>query len=305
MDTPVLTSTTLGASSPDSLPNPWLMKPDSLPLPIPPLNPTTPSFILTPLLILTSNLRLSQMTPSPHPDLNLRPPLTPELFRRLKPQFHQKVEHIPAVGGEVALEELEGTVEDEEQENQIPENTEDLPMPSLRSPTPALTPMMQLVNRVSALCADWSAILPNIAHSICVIDASKFSLDICLATALTNKGLAVLRSEGLIWAQTLCWMVAVMTMNETTTTSPTTISAENVEMLTDEYNRDAQLLFMGADLKKVRLLSVEEWQAMGWQLTSDVPSMPCLGTVDEIPDVDDRPDMSYDYDTELYGDGES
>ncbi|ESK83506.1 hypothetical protein Moror_4869 [Moniliophthora roreri MCA 2997] len=188
---------------------------------------------------------------------------------------------------------------------QLEKSAEDLPMPSLRSPTPALTPMMQLVDRVSALCADWSAISPNIAHSICVIDASKFSLDICLATALTNKGLAVLRSEGLIQAQTLCWMVAVMTMNETTTTSPTPILAENVEMLTDEYNQDAQLLFVGADLKKVRLLSVEEWQAMGWQPTSDVPSMPRLGTVDEIPDVDDRPDMSYDYDTELYGDGES
>ncbi|ESK90659.1 hypothetical protein Moror_4180 [Moniliophthora roreri MCA 2997] len=182
-------------------------------------------------------------------------------------------------------------------------------MPSLRNPTLAPTPMMQLVDHVSALCADWSAISPDIAHSTCVIDASKLSLDIHLdihlATALTNEGLATLCAEGLIRAQTLCQMVAVMTMNETMTTNPTTISAENVDMLAAEYDRDAQLLFVGTDPKKVRLLSVEEWQAIGWQLTFDVPSTPRLGTVNEMPDIDDRPDTSYDYDTELYGDGES
>ncbi|ESK90660.1 hypothetical protein Moror_4181 [Moniliophthora roreri MCA 2997] len=117
MDTPVQTSTTLGASSPNSLPNPWLMKPDSPPLPIPPPNPTTPSFILTPLPIPTSSLRSSQSTPLPRPDPNLRPPLTSEIFRHLKPQFHRKVEHIPTVGGEVALEESEDVAEDEGQEN--------------------------------------------------------------------------------------------------------------------------------------------------------------------------------------------
>ncbi|ESK89877.1 hypothetical protein Moror_862 [Moniliophthora roreri MCA 2997] len=304
-DTPILTSTTLGASSPGSLLNPWSMKPDSPPLPIPPPNPTTPSFILTPLPIPTSSLRSSQLTPSSHPDPNLRPPLTPELFRHLKPQFHWEVEHIPAVGREVTLKESEDAARDEEWKNRTPENVNDPPMLSLRSPTPAPTPMMQLVDRVSALCADWSAILPDIAHSTCVVDASKLNLDIRLVTALTNKGLAALCAEGLIWAQTLCRMVAVMTMNETTTTNPTTISAENVNMLTAKYNRDTQLLFVGTDPKKVRLLSVEERQAMGWQPTFDVPSTPCLGTVNEMPDIDDRPDTSYDYDTELYRDGES
>ncbi|ESK82459.1 hypothetical protein Moror_8557 [Moniliophthora roreri MCA 2997] len=177
-------------------------------------------------------------------------------------------------------------------------------MPSLRNLTPAPTPMMQLVDHVSALCVDWSTISPDIAHSTCVIDASKLSLNIRLATALTNEGLAVLCAEGLIRAQTLCRMVAVMTMNETTIMNPTTISAENVDMLAAEYDRDAQLLFVGTDPKKVRMLSVEEWQAMGWQPTFDVPSTPRLGVVNEMPDIDDRPDTSYDYDTELYGDGE-
>ncbi|ESK82767.1 hypothetical protein Moror_5641 [Moniliophthora roreri MCA 2997] len=295
---------TLGASSLNSPPNPWLTKPDSPPLPIPPPNPTTPSFILTPLPIPTSSLRSSQSTPSPHPNPNLWPPLTPEIFRHLKPQFHWKVEHIPTVGGEVTLKESEDVVEDREQENKIPVNNNDPPMPSLRNPTLAPTLMMQLIDCISALCVDWNTILPDIAHSTCVIDASRLNLDIHLATALTNEGLAALRVEGLLRAQTLCWMVAVMTMNEITMTNPMTILVENVDTLVAEYDRDAQLLFVGEDPKKVRLLLVEEQQAMGWQPTFDVPSTPCLGVVGEMPDIDDRLDTSYDYDTELYGDGE-
>uniref|UniRef100_A0A0W0G4M2 Reverse transcriptase-rnase h-integrase n=1 Tax=Moniliophthora roreri TaxID=221103 RepID=A0A0W0G4M2_MONRR len=290
---PVPTSMTLGVSSPDSLPNPWSTKHNSPPLPIPPPNLTTPSFILTPLPILTSSLRSSQSTLPDHPNLDLRPPLTPKVFRRLKPQFHWKVEHIPVVGGEVIPRESEDVVEDEEQENQIPENNDDPPMPSLRNLTLAPTPMMQLVDHISALCADWNAISPDIAHSTCATNASKLNLDIHLATALSNEGLATLRTKGLIQAQTLCRMIAVMTM------SPTKISEENAEALTEAYDRDAQLLFVGADPQKARLLSVEEQEAMGWQLTFDVLATPRLGMVDEMPD------MSYDYDTELYGDGES
>ncbi|ESK81119.1 hypothetical protein Moror_6025 [Moniliophthora roreri MCA 2997] len=165
--------------------------------------------------------------------------------------------------------------------------------------------MMQLVDRVSALCVDWSAISPEIARSTCVVDASRLNLDIRLATALTNEGLAALRVDSLIRAQTLCQTVAVMTMNGGTMTSPTKTLAENAEMLVAEYDRDAQLLFVGSDPQKVRMLSVEEQQAMGWQPNSDVPSTPHLGTMDTMPDIDDRPDTSYDYDMELYGDGES
>uniref|UniRef100_A0A0W0F0G8 Putative reverse transcriptase-rnase h-integrase n=1 Tax=Moniliophthora roreri TaxID=221103 RepID=A0A0W0F0G8_MONRR len=232
--------------------------------------------------------------PDPTPNPNVKPRV-----KCLKPQFHWKVEHIPAVGGEVALKESEDVAEDEERENQIPESDDGPLMPSLRNPTLAPTPMMQLVDHVSALCADWSTISPDIAHSTCAVDASKLNLDIHLVTALTNEGLAVLRTEGLIRAQTLCRMVTVVMMNETMMTSPTTISAENVEMLTAEYDRDAQLLFVGEDPKKVRLLSVEERQAMGWQPNFDIPSTPRLETVDEMPD------MSYDYDMELYRDSES
>ncbi|ESK82074.1 hypothetical protein Moror_13405 [Moniliophthora roreri MCA 2997] len=303
--TPVLTSTTTGASSLGSPLNLQPAKPDSPPIPIPSLNPTAPSFILTPLLIPTSNLRSSRLTPSPPLSPDLQPPPTPEIFRRLKPQFHQRVEHIPAVGGEVVLVESEDTVEDEERENQIPESVGDPPIPSLRNPSLAPTPMMQLVDHVSALCADWSTISPDTARSTCVADASKLSLDIHLVTALTNEGLAVLRTEGLLQAQTLCRMVAVMMMNGGTMTSPTRTSVENVEMLMEEYDRDAQLLFVGTDLKKVRMLSVEEQQAIGWQPSSDVPATPQMGIVDDMPDMDDRPDTSYNYDAELYGDGES
>uniref|UniRef100_A0A0W0FWX0 Reverse transcriptase-rnase h-integrase n=1 Tax=Moniliophthora roreri TaxID=221103 RepID=A0A0W0FWX0_MONRR len=201
-DTPVLTSTTLGASSPDSLPNPRTTKPDPSALPIPPPNLMTPSFILTPLPIPTSNLRSSRSTPPPPLSLNYLPPPTPEIFRCLKPQFHQKVEYIPTVGGEVAIV-----------------GSEDA-----------------LVDHVSALCADWSAISPDIARSTCVADASRLSLDIHLATALTNEGLAALRADGLIRAQTLCRMVTIMMMNGGTMTSPMTTSAENVEMLMEEYD---------------------------------------------------------------------
>ncbi|ESK89164.1 hypothetical protein Moror_5234 [Moniliophthora roreri MCA 2997] len=296
---------TLAASSLGSHPNPKPTNPNPPPLPVPPPSFPTPSFILTPLPIPTSSLRSSQSTPSPTPNPNLQRPSTPEIFRHLKPQFHLNVEHIPAVGGEVVPKESEGADEDDEQENRTPENVDDLPKVSLRSPTPALTPMMQLVDCVSALCADWSAISPEIARSTCVVDASRPNLDIRLATALTNEGLAALRVDGLIRAQTLCQMVAVMTMNGGTMTSPTTTSEESVETLMEEYDQDAQLLFVGADPKKVRMLSVEERLAMGWQPSSDVPATPQLGAVEEMPDIDDRPDTSYDYDTELYGDGES
>ncbi|ESK82015.1 hypothetical protein Moror_8413 [Moniliophthora roreri MCA 2997] len=50
--------------------------------------------------------------PDPTPDPDVKPKI-----ERLKPQFHQKVKHIPVVGGEVAPEELEVEVEVEEQEN--------------------------------------------------------------------------------------------------------------------------------------------------------------------------------------------
>uniref|UniRef100_A0A0W0G394 Reverse transcriptase domain-containing protein n=1 Tax=Moniliophthora roreri TaxID=221103 RepID=A0A0W0G394_MONRR len=268
MDTLVPTSTISGVSSPDSCPNLSPAAADSLALPIPPPNPTTPSFILTPLPIPTSSLRSSLSTPPPHYSPELRPPLTPEIFRHLRPQFLPKVEHIPVVGGEGMLEERKD--EDTEQENRIPENDDAPPTLKLRSPTPLPTPMTQLVARVSALCADWNAISPDIAHSTCAVDASKLSLDIHLATAPTNEGLAALHVEGLI--------------------------RENVEELMQEYDRDAQLLFVGADLRKTRLLSVEERLAMGWQPPSEFPPMPRLGTVDDMPDT------SYDYNTELYGD---
>uniref|UniRef100_A0A0W0G7A7 Putative reverse transcriptase-rnase h-integrase n=1 Tax=Moniliophthora roreri TaxID=221103 RepID=A0A0W0G7A7_MONRR len=227
-----------------------------------------------------------------HLHLSMPPPTDPREIH-LRPQFLQKVEHIPVVGGEVALEEFEDRAEDDEQENQTPERGNNLPRLSLRSPTPVLTPMMQLVNHISALCVDWNAISPNIAHSTCVIDASKLNLDIHLATVLNNEGLAVLCTEGLIQVQTLCQMITVMTM------SPMTISEENIEEMVQEYDRDAQLLFIGADSRKVRLLSVDEWMAAGWQPTVNLPDTPRMGTVDKMPD------MSYDYDAELYGDGES
>uniref|UniRef100_A0A0W0FPF5 Uncharacterized protein n=1 Tax=Moniliophthora roreri TaxID=221103 RepID=A0A0W0FPF5_MONRR len=195
-DTPVLTSTTLVASSPGSHLNPESTNQSPPLLPVPPPNFPTPSFILTPLPIPTSSLRLSQSTPSPVLNPNPQWPTTLEVFKCLRPQFHLNVEHIPTVGGEA-----------------VPEGANDLPTASLRSLTPAPTLMMQLVDHVSALCADWSAISPEIARSTCVVDASRLNLDIRLATALTNEGLAALRVDSLIRAQTLCQTVAVMTMN--------------------------------------------------------------------------------------------
>uniref|UniRef100_A0A0W0FED6 Reverse transcriptase-rnase h-integrase n=1 Tax=Moniliophthora roreri TaxID=221103 RepID=A0A0W0FED6_MONRR len=217
--------------------------------------------------------------PDPTPDPDIKPKIksidsTSSLQSRAPTT---KVEHIPAVGGEVAPEEYEGEDEDDEQENQIPENNNAQPTLRSRNPTPAPTPMTQLVDCVSALCADWNAISPDIART----------------TALTNKGLTALCIEGLIRAQTLCQMIAIMMM------SLTTISEENVETLEQEYDRDAQLLFVGADPQKAQLLLVEEWLAMGWQPPLDFPPTPRLGMVDDMLDT------SYDYNMELYGDGES
>uniref|UniRef100_A0A0W0FHI8 Reverse transcriptase-rnase h-integrase n=1 Tax=Moniliophthora roreri TaxID=221103 RepID=A0A0W0FHI8_MONRR len=286
MATDTLTPTSMipEASSPDSPPNPGLSQTNSRP-----------------------ELLLLPVRP-PNPSL---PPPTPQVFRHLKPQFHHEVDVIPAVGGADPSEEDK----DEDRENQTPSNDEDLPTLSLRSPTLLPTPMTQLVDRISALCADWYAILPGIAHSTCVADASQLSLDIHLHTALTNKGLAELHIKGLVQVQTLCQMIAVMTMNLTR------ISEENAERSIYDSGGDADFLFVGTDLWKVQRFdvgsSVYERMAVGWQPTGDgltipvplstnetqdvtreVPSTPMLRSIDEMPDT------LYNYDTELYRDGE-
>ncbi|ESK82828.1 hypothetical protein Moror_12260 [Moniliophthora roreri MCA 2997] len=237
-----------------------------------------------------SNLRSNQPITIPPLNPALCPLLTPKVFRRLKPQFHCRVEHIPVVGGEVVAEVPEDVGGDKEWENQIPSNTDNPLTFNLRSPTPVLIQMMQLIDHISALCADWSAISPEIARSTCVADASKFSLDIHLATVPTNKGLTVLHTEGLIRAQTLCQMIGVMMTN------PMRILEENVEESTD---REINFLFVGADPWKVRLLSIEEQVAQGWQLMGGVPLTLLIRTVEEMLDT------SEDYNTELHGDGES
>uniref|UniRef100_A0A0W0G5J8 Uncharacterized protein n=1 Tax=Moniliophthora roreri TaxID=221103 RepID=A0A0W0G5J8_MONRR len=157
--------------------------------------------------------------------------------------------------------------------------------------------MTLLVNHVSALCADWNAISPEIAHSTCVGDASQLSLDIHLHTALTNEGLAELCTEGLVQVQTLCQMITIMMMNLMT------ILEENAEESIHNSRGNVDFLFIRADLWKVQryreLPSVSERVAIGWQLTLDVLATPVLQSIDEMPDT------LYDYDTELYGDGES
>ncbi|ESK81363.1 hypothetical protein Moror_3736 [Moniliophthora roreri MCA 2997] len=157
--------------------------------------------------------------------------------------------------------------------------------------------MTLLIDCISALCADWNTILPEIAHSTCVTNASQLSLGICLDTALTNEGLTALRVEGLVRVQTLCQMIAIMMMNLMT------ISEENAEESIHSSGGDADFLFIGADPQKVGrfegLLSVDKQVAMGWQPMQDIPATPMLR------DVKDMPDTSIDYDTELYRDGES
>ncbi|ESK96395.1 hypothetical protein Moror_7045 [Moniliophthora roreri MCA 2997] len=238
---------TPGVSSPNSPPNPELSRNDSpLPLMRPP-NPqlTTPSFILTPLLIPMSNLRLSPPITLPPENPHLQTPLTPAVFRCLRPQFHPKVKIMPTVSREVPSEAYKDKDKDKDKENRTPSNDDAPPTMSLRPPTPVPTPMTQLVDHVSALCVDWNAISPAIAHSTCVADASKLSLSILLETALTNEGLATLHVEGLVRVQTLCRIITIMTMNLTTTTE------ENTEESVEGNDRDMDFLFVGADLRKV------------------------------------------------------
>ncbi|ESK83215.1 hypothetical protein Moror_3285 [Moniliophthora roreri MCA 2997] len=157
--------------------------------------------------------------------------------------------------------------------------------------------MTLLVDCISALCADWNAILPKIAHSTYVGDASQLNLDICLGTALTNEGLTILCTEGLIQGQTLCQMITIMMMNLMK------ISEENAEESIYNSGGDANFLFVGADPQKVQRFveppSVSKRVATSWQPTLDVPATPVLRSVNEMPDT------SYDYDMELYRDGES
>uniref|UniRef100_A0A0W0F6W6 Uncharacterized protein n=1 Tax=Moniliophthora roreri TaxID=221103 RepID=A0A0W0F6W6_MONRR len=155
--------------------------------------------------------------------------------------FHPEVKVVPTVGGKAPSEEYE--VEDKDRENQTPPNDDNPLTMSLRSPTLLPTPMTLLIDHVSALCVDWNAISPEIAHK------------------------------------------------------------ENAEESIHNSSGDADFLFIGADPRKVGrfegLLLVDERVATGWQPTQDVPATPMLR------DVDDMPDTSYNYDTELYRDGES
>ncbi|ESK82306.1 hypothetical protein Moror_5421 [Moniliophthora roreri MCA 2997] len=157
--------------------------------------------------------------------------------------------------------------------------------------------MTQLTNHVSALCADWSAISPRIARSTCAGDASQLNLDIHLHTALTNKSLAELCVEGLVRVQTLCQMITVMMMNLTR------ISEENAEESIHNSGGNADFLFVGADPQKVQRfdvgLLVYLQMATGWQLTESILSTLAMWSLDDMLDT------SYDYDMELYGDGES
>ncbi|ESK81227.1 hypothetical protein Moror_14434 [Moniliophthora roreri MCA 2997] len=281
-------------SSPDSHPNPNLSQIDLHlelpPLPICPPNPplATPSFILTPLPIPMSNLRSSQPITPPPETLNLQPPLTPEVFRRLKPRFHHEADIIPVVG----RADLSNEDKDEDRENQTPLKQ--------RRPTDA-----ELEVSNSAPDPHDSAHRPR----LCPV------LGIHLRTALTNEGLAKLHVEGLVQVQTLCWMIAVMTMNLTK------ISEENAERSIHDSGGDADFLFVGTDPRKVQRFdvgsSVYGRMAEGWQPTGDRSNIPApqnanetSETVGEMPStpilwsIDEMPDMLYDYDTELYGDGE-
>uniref|UniRef100_A0A0W0FB76 Reverse transcriptase-rnase h-integrase n=1 Tax=Moniliophthora roreri TaxID=221103 RepID=A0A0W0FB76_MONRR len=292
---PIPTSATPGVLSPDSPPNLKLSRDNSLPLLVRPLNPppTMPSFILTPLPILMSNLRSSRLITPPQENPLPRMSSTPVFSRPLRPQFHPEAKIIPAVGGEAPSEDV-----DEDVENQTLLNDNDaLLTTSLRPLTPIPIPMTQLIDHVSALCADWNTILPGIACSTCVGDASKLSLGILLETALTSEGLAALHTEGLIRVQTLCRMITIITMNLTTT------SVKNAEEEMGDRDEGTNLLFLGSDLWKVGrfmgLLLVEQQEVAGWQPAGYVPATP------RLQDIDDMLDTSEDYNTELYGDGES
>uniref|UniRef100_A0A0W0FQF3 Uncharacterized protein n=1 Tax=Moniliophthora roreri TaxID=221103 RepID=A0A0W0FQF3_MONRR len=92
-------------------------------------------------------------------------------------------------------------------------------------------------------------------------------------------------------------MIAIMMMNLTT------ILEGNAEESIHNSGEDTDFLFVRVDPQKVQRFegpsSVDERMATGWQPTASVPTTPMLRSVDEMPDT------SYDYDTELYGDGES
>uniref|UniRef100_A0A0W0GFC2 Reverse transcriptase domain-containing protein n=1 Tax=Moniliophthora roreri TaxID=221103 RepID=A0A0W0GFC2_MONRR len=155
----VPTSATPGVLSPDSPPNLKLSRNDSLPLHIE----------------LTNNAPSRESTP-----LNA---VNPPAGREAPSEGHKDKDKD----------------KDKDVENQTLSNDDNAPLiMSLRPPTPIPIPMTQLVDHVSALCVDWNAISPEIAHSTCVRDASKLSLGILLETALTSEGLAALCAEGLI-----------------------------------------------------------------------------------------------------------
>ncbi|ESK92912.1 hypothetical protein Moror_9047 [Moniliophthora roreri MCA 2997] len=243
---------------------------DSLPpLTQPPnLLPTMPSFILNPLPILMLNQKSN--TPSKEsPDLTLSSTISAI-------QFSPHVKEGVAAG--------EG---EKEEENKLPPSLHPstLKMPIKHQQNNRLPPLMPVetwIDCTSALCVNWTAISPETAQATFVSNASTMCLDISLQGVQSRDGLHNFHMEGLVQIVVLCQTIMIMMM------TGTTIMTENDDrtFIVNTEQEHREFMFIEVNPKKPEASLAQ-------------PAM------EEEEMVGLTPDESQEYDTELYGDGES
>ncbi|ESK80765.1 hypothetical protein Moror_15448, partial [Moniliophthora roreri MCA 2997] len=147
-------------------------------------------------------------------------------------------------------------------------------------------------------------------------NASTMCLDISLQGVLSADGLYGFQMEGLVRIVALCW---TMMMTDTTIM----MGSDDWTFVVNTKDERREFLFMGVNSKKVRLMDVKkgikERMAEGWQ---PGPSQTWPMMEEELEQVPDEPiehengsgndemprwspGESQDYNSELYGDGES
>uniref|UniRef100_A0A0W0FHH2 Uncharacterized protein n=1 Tax=Moniliophthora roreri TaxID=221103 RepID=A0A0W0FHH2_MONRR len=126
-------------------------------------------------------------------------------------------------------------------------------------------------------------------------------LDISLQGVQSRDGLHNFRMEGLVQIVVLCQTIMIIMM------TGTTIITENDDctFVVNTEQKHREFMFIEVNPKKVRLIDlkkgVETRMAEGWQPEASL-AQPAM---EEEEMVGLTPDESQEYDTELYGDGES
>uniref|UniRef100_A0A0W0FR49 Uncharacterized protein n=1 Tax=Moniliophthora roreri TaxID=221103 RepID=A0A0W0FR49_MONRR len=133
-----------------------------------------------------------------------------------------------------------------------------MPLPLISASSPSvssqplmlmLSPVVELMEHISALCASWSAISPGTAHATCVSSALNMCLDILLQAALSEDGLHDLHIEALVQTVVLCWTIVIMMMTQGSLVIENSEGCFTVQTEEEWW----EFIFLGVDPKKVTL----------------------------------------------------